>query len=178
MSRIGKQPVAIPAGVEASLSGSTITLKGAQGESSYTFPDVVEVKIEDGQAVVSPTSRSKQSRAMYGTVRSLIANMVDGVSKGYIKELELQGVGFRAELKGQVLNLALGYSHPINFNIPEGITITVDGNTAIKVAGVSKQLVGQCAAQIRSYYPAEPYKGKGVRYKGEQVRRKAGKAVA
>ena len=178
MSRIGKQPVVIPAGVEASMNGRTITLKGSKGEDSYTIPDVVDVKIEDGQAVVSPSSNSKQSRSMYGTVRSLIANMVEGVANGYLKELELEGVGFRAELKGAELVLALGYSHPIHFKVPEGITIVVTQNTAIAVSGVSKQLVGQSAAQIRSYYPAEPYKGKGVRYKGEQIRRKAGKAVA
>ena len=178
MSRIGKQPVTIPAGVEATLSGRTLTVKGAKGEDSYNVPDVVDVKVEDGQVVVTPSSNSKQSRAMHGTVRSLVANMVEGVLNGYTKELQLEGVGFRAEPKGQVLVLALGYSHPIEFKIPDGVTITVNQNTEITITGVSKQLVGQSAAQIRSYYPAEPYKGKGVRYKGEQIRRKAGKAVA
>jgi len=178
MSRIGKKPVVIPAGVQASLENGKLMLKGAKGELSYVIPPEVKVAIASGEISVDAASTESFARAMHGTVRSLISNMINGVSVGYTRELEIQGVGFKANVQGQKLNLALGYSHPIDFIVPQGITIKVNENTNIVVSGADKQMVGQVSAQIRSYYPAEPYKGKGVRYKGEHVRRKAGKAVA
>jgi len=178
MSRIGKKPVVIPAGVQATLEKDTLKLKGAKGELSYTVPPDVTVSIDSGEITVSAANSEPFARAMHGTVRSLISNLINGVSVGYTRELEIQGVGFKANVQGQKLNLALGYSHPIDFIVPQGITVKVNENTNIVVSGADKQMVGQVSAQIRSYYPAEPYKGKGVRYKGEHVRRKAGKAVA
>lgn len=178
MSRIGKKPVTIPAGVQAGLDKGTLKLKGPKGELSYVIPTDVTVSVESGEINVAAANSGTFARAMHGTVRSLISNMIKGVSAGYTRELEIQGVGFKANVQGQKLNLALGYSHPIDFMIPQGITVKVNENTNIVVSGADKQMVGQVSAQIRSYYPAEPYKGKGVRYKGEHVRRKAGKAVA
>jgi large subunit ribosomal protein L6 len=179
MSRIGKQPILIPTGVTAEISGQTVTVKGAKGECSYTSPTCVALAVEDSNVVVSRTDDSKFGKAMFGTVRSLINNMVIGVSQGYKKELIIEGVGYKAVMSGQEIVLSLGYSHDINYAIPEGITVEVGGGgTAVSVAGIDKQLVGQVAARIRDYSPAEPYKGKGVRYSGEQIRRKEGKAVA
>jgi large subunit ribosomal protein L6 len=178
MSRIGKQLIALPSGAELKVDGNVVTAKGPKGESSFSVPDYIKVSVEDGNIAVVREVENKRARAMHGTCRSLISNMIEGVLNGYTKELELHGVGFRAALQGRVLNLALGYSHPINFQIPEGLTITVDKNTDIVITGVDKQVVGQAAAQIRAYYKAEPYKGKGVRYKNEKIRRKVGKAVA
>lgn len=179
MSRIGKNPVTLPAAVQVEVQGQAIKVKGPKGELSYTAPIGISVKKEENTLVVERMNNSKKLRAMHGTVRALAANMVAGVTDGYVKELEIQGVGFKAVLKGKVITLSLGYSHDIDFEIPEGLTIEVDGSgTNLKISGCSKQQVGQAAAQIRSYYKAEPYKGKGVRYKGEAVRRKAGKAVA
>lgn len=178
MSRIGKQPVNLPAGVEVNINGRTVNVKGPKGEAAWDLPVEITAKVEEGNVNFETKSSSKFARAMFGTSRSLVQNMVVGVSEGYTKELELHGVGFRAQQKGMSIVLSLGYSHPIEFKIPEGLTVTVNDNTQIVVTGVDKQQVGQAAAQIRSYYPAEPYKGKGVRYKGEQIRRKAGKAVA
>lgn len=178
MSRIGKKPVVIPAGVEIAVEESTVKVKGPKGELSMVFPADVALEVKGGELEVTPVTKTTFARSMHGTIRSLVANMVEGVSKGYTKELEIQGVGFKANLQGQNLNLALGYSHPIDFAVPAGITIKVNDNTNIVVSGADKQMVGQVSARIRSFYPAEPYKGKGVRYKGEHVRRKAGKAVA
>ena len=178
MSRIGKQPIILPAGVEVNINGRTVNVKGPKGEAAWVLPVEINATVEEGNVNFDTQSNSKFARAMFGTSRSLVQNMVVGVSEGYTKELELHGVGFRAQQSGMTIVLSLGYSHPIEFKIPEGLTITVKDNTQIEVTGVDKQQVGQAAAQIRSYYPAEPYKGKGVRYKGEQVRRKAGKAVA
>ncbi|HMO05180.1 MAG TPA: 50S ribosomal protein L6 [Kiritimatiellia bacterium] len=178
MSRIGKKAVAVPAGVTLGVDGNQIKAKGPKGELVMTFPAEVSVKVEGNEAQVSPTSQTPFARAMHGTVRSLVANMVQGVAQGYSRELEIQGVGFKASVQGQKLNLALGYSHPIEFELPASIAVKVTDNTNILVSGPDKQLVGQVSARIRSFYPAEPYKGKGVRYKGEHVRRKAGKAVA
>ncbi len=178
MSRIGKKPVVIPAGVEIKVEGQSIAVKGPKGELSMNVPAEIKVAMEGGEAVITPVADTPFARAMHGTVRSLISNMVAGVHQGYSRDLEIQGVGFKANVQGQKLNLALGYSHPIDFEIPPSITIKVTDNTNINVSGADKQLVGQVSARIRSYYPAEPYKGKGVRYKGEHVRRKAGKAVA
>lgn len=179
MSRIGKNPVPLPSTVKVDLQGQALKVTGPKGELSYTAPIGIAMKIEDNQLLVEPLNHSKKLKAMHGTVRALAANMIVGVTDGYTKELEIQGVGFKAVTKGKSIILNLGYSHEIDFPIPEGLTIDVDGNgTSLKISGCDKQSVGQAAAQIRSYYKAEPYKGKGVRYKGENVRRKAGKAVA
>ena len=177
MSRIGKQPVQIPDKVKIDIKGTTVSVDGPKGKVSKTFAPVVKIEKKDNSVVVSTTEDSRFSRAMYGTARSVIAGMVKGVSVGYAKELEIQGVGFKAALKGKQLDLALGYSHPILHNIPDGIKITVTDQTKLKIEGADKQLVGQVTAEIRAYYPPEPYKGKGVRYAGEQVTRKEGKTV-
>ena len=178
MSRIGKKPVIIPAKVKVELNGSTVKVEGPKGKVQRTFADVVEIKLADGQVTVKPVGETRFARAMYGTVRSTIAGMVKGASEGYEKDLEIQGVGFKANLKGKQLDLALGYSHPIVFDIPEGLKVTVTDQTKIKIEGADKQMVGQATAQIFSYYPVEPYKGKGVRIIGRRVRRKEGKTVA
>ncbi len=179
MSRIGKQPVLIPDKVKVSVTGDTVSVEGPKGKVSKTFAPVVKVTIADKKVTVAPTEDdSRFAKAMYGTVRSVIAGMVKGASEGYVKDLEIQGVGFKANLKGSTLDLALGYSHPILMEIPAGIKVTVTDQTKVKVEGADKQLVGAITAQIRSYYPPEPYKGKGVRIVGERVRRKEGKTVA
>jgi large subunit ribosomal protein L6 len=179
MSRIGKQPVIIPDKVKVSIAGDTVNVEGPKGKVSKTFAPVVKVTVADKTVTVSPTKDdSRFAKAMYGTVRSVIAGMVKGVAEGYSKDLEIQGVGFKANLKGTTLDLALGYSHPILMEIPAGIKVTVTDQTKLKVEGADKQLVGAVTAEIRSYYPPEPYKGKGVRIVGERVRRKEGKTVA
>lgn len=179
MSRIGKQPVPIPDKVKVDVKGHTVSVEGPKGKVSKTFAPVVSITIANKTLTVAPTEDdSRFAKAMYGTVRSIIAGMVKGVSEGYSKELEIQGVGFKANLKGKVLDLALGYSHPILMDIPDGIKVTVTDQTKVKVEGADKQLVGAVTAEIRSYYPPEPYKGKGVRIVGERVRRKEGKTVA
>ncbi len=179
MSRIGKQPVPIPDKVNVTLKGDTVLVEGPKGKVSKLFAPVVKVTIADKKITVVPTEdQSRFAKAMYGTVRSVIAGMVKGVTDGYTKELEIQGVGFKANLKGKQLDLALGYSHPIVMDIPDGIKVTVTDQTKLKVEGADKQLVGAVAAEIRGYYPPEPYKGKGVRLVGERVRRKEGKTVA
>ncbi len=178
MSRVGKQPVLIPGGVTVEVSGQTVTVKGAKGECSYTAPVCIAITVEDNSVLVSRTDESKHGKAMFGTVRALINNMIVGVSQGYKKDLAIEGVGYKAQMKGQEIVLTLGYSHDINYTIPEGIKVDVQGGTTVSVEGIDKQLVGQVAARIRDYAPAEPYKGKGVRYVGEQIRRKEGKAVA
>ena len=179
MSRIGKTPVAIPSGVEVKVAGSTVTVTGPKGESSWEIPSILSVVVEDNQVLISRSQESKQARALHGTIRSVINNMVIGVSEGYVKELEISGVGYKAQMKGNTCVLALGFSHEINYEIPEGITVEIDkAGVEVKVSGHDKALVGQVAARIRLFSPAEPYKGKGVKYKGEQIRRKEGKAVA
>jgi large subunit ribosomal protein L6 len=179
MSRIGKQPVIVPDKVKVTLTGNTVHVEGPKGKVSKAFAPVVKITVADKSVVVSPTEDdSRFAKAMYGTVRSVIAGMVKGASEGYVKDLEIQGVGFKANLKGATLDLALGYSHPILMEIPAGIKLTVTDQTKIKVEGADKQLVGAVTAEIRSYYPPEPYKGKGVRIVGERVRRKEGKTVA
>jgi large subunit ribosomal protein L6 len=179
MSRIGKQPVPIPDKVNVTIKGDTVLVEGPKGKVSKLFAPVVKVTVADKNVIVSRTEDdSRFAKAMYGTVRSIIAGMVKGVTDGYTKELEIQGVGFKANLKGNLLDLALGYSHPIVMEIPAGIKVTVTDQTKVKVEGADKQLVGAVAAEIRSYYPPEPYKGKGVRLVGERVRRKEGKTVA
>jgi large subunit ribosomal protein L6 len=164
--------------VTVTIDGTHVKVKGPQGEQSWIFPPVVAFTLEGGQLTVSRTSEEKFARSMHGTARNLIRNMIKGVKDQFQKKLEIQGVGFRASVQGNKLTMALGYSHPIEYTIPEGVTVVVADNTKISVTGINKQMVGQVGAQIRSYYPAEPYKGKGVRYSDEQVRRKAGKTVA
>jgi large subunit ribosomal protein L6 len=179
MSRIGKQPVPIPDKVKVDIKDHTVHVEGPKGKVTKNFAPVVKISVVDKKVIVAPTEdTSRFAKAMYGTVRSVIAGMVKGVSVGYFKELEIQGVGFKANLKGKQLDLALGYSHPILMDVPEGIKITVTDQTKLKVEGADKQLVGAVTAEIRSYYPPEPYKGKGVRIVGERVRRKEGKTVA
>lgn len=178
MSRVGKVPVLIPAKVKVDVKDTTVSIEGPKGKVSRTFAPVVSIAVADSKVTVNPTEETRFSRAMYGTTRSIIAGMVKGVTDGYKKELEIQGVGFKAALKGKQLDLALGYSHPILFDIPEGIKINVVEGTKLSVEGCDKQLVGMVTSQIRSFYPPEPYKGKGVRIVGERVRRKEGKTVA
>jgi large subunit ribosomal protein L6 len=178
MSRIGKQPVPIPDKVKVDIKDTTVHVEGPKGKVHKTFAPVVTITISDKKVIVSPIGETRFANAMYGTTRSIIASMVKGVTAGFFKELEIQGVGFKANLKGKQLDLALGYSHPIIMDVPEGIKITVTEGTRLKVEGCDKQLVGAVTAEIRSYYPPEPYKGKGVRIVGERVRRKEGKTVA
>ncbi|MDF1825917.1 MAG: 50S ribosomal protein L6 [Verrucomicrobiales bacterium] len=177
MSRIGKKEITLPEKVEIKLADSGISVEGPKGKLEWTLPSGIAVEQEDGSLKVTRVSEERTVRALHGTTRSLIANMIEGVSNGFVRELEIQGVGFRAAVKGKDLDLSLGFSHPVLHPIPEALTVTVEENTKIKVEGIDKQLVGQFAADVRSYYPPEPYKGKGVRYKGEHVRRKQGKSV-
>jgi len=175
MSRIGKKPIVIPSGVTAKLDGQTIAVKGAKGELKFTAPDEVAIAIEGGAVHVTPHAEDKRSRAMWGTARAQVQNLVGGVTKGFEKKLEINGVGYRAALQGKNLQLALGYSHDVVFPIPEGIAITVPKPTEIVIVGNDSQRVGQVAAEIRSYRPPEPYKGKGVKYSDEFIFRKEGK---
>ena len=169
MSRIAKEPVELPSGVEFSQSGSSITIKGGKGALSMNLNSEVELKQEDKTLSVVPRSRSRFAVAVSGTTRSLLANMVRGVSEGFEKKLELVGVGYRAQAQGKKLNLTLGFSHPVIYDVPEGITVETPSQTEILVKGADKQVVGQVAAEIRAYRPPEPYKGKGVRYSDERV---------
>ena len=175
MSRIGKKAVAIPSGVTVTLDGQTVAVKGAKGELSWTVSEDIEVKQEGSEVTLTPRNDSQRARGMWGLSRTLIANMVEGVSKGYEQTLELVGVGYRAAIEGKVLQLQLGFSHDVNIQPPEGVTFTSSKQTEIKISGIDKQLVGETAAKIRRIRPPEPYKGKGVRYSGEKVRRKEGK---
>jgi large subunit ribosomal protein L6 len=175
MSRIGKKPVPLVAGVSASISGQTIEVTGPKGTRTFTASDDVTLTIEEGTVKVTPRGTSKRARQQWGMVRSMVDNLVEGVTKGFRKEMEIQGVGYRAAMQGNVLKLSLGYSHDVNFSIPEGVTITSPKNTEIIVEGIDQQLVGQVAANIREWKKPEPYKGKGIRYKGEFVFRKEGK---
>lgn len=175
MSRIGKNPVPIPAGVTLSQSGQTVSVKGPKGELSFTLPDAVTGKLDGDSFAVSPVEGEKTARAMWGMSRTMVLNMIMGVTDGFKKELELRGVGYRAAMKGNTLNLQLGYSHDINYDAPEGIKIESAKPTQITVSGIDKQQVGQVAAVIRQFRKPEPYKGKGVRYVGEYVRIKEGK---
>ena len=175
MSRIGKHPVRIPSGVEVLLSGQTLTAKGRLGTLNLVVSNEVDASIADGAVTIAPKSDAKQSRAMWGTIRALVNNMVTGVSMGFSVNLEITGVGYRAQVQGNTLNLQLGYSHDIPFPIPGDVRITCERPTAITVIGADRQRVGQIAADIRAYRPPEPYKGKGIRYANENVRRKEGK---
>jgi large subunit ribosomal protein L6 len=176
MSRIGKKPVAIPSGVQVSLKGDQLTVKGPKGELKRPVVAGVGFSIEADQVLVASADESKGARAYQGLMRALLANMVDGVSKGFEKVLEINGVGYRADLKGSTLSLALGFSHGIEYPLPKGITAEVEKQTKIIVRGIDKELVGATAAKIRSFRPPEPYKGKGIKYADERIIRKAGKA--
>lgn len=178
MSRIGNLPIEIPAGVEVSAENDSIKVKGPKGELLQNLNDSISLEISEKEIQVRPKDSSRQTRALQGTIRSLIANMITGVVSPYSKDLLIEGVGFRAAVKGTEVGLELGYSHPINHPIPEGVSVTVADNVKIHVEGPDKQKVGQLAAEIKSYYPVEPYKGKGVRIVGEFVRRKEGKKSA
>lgn len=175
MSRVGKRPVAVPSGVTATVDGQTVKMKGPKGQLQFVVHDDVEVKLDNGQVKVNPRVETNRARALYGTARAQVANLVEGVTKGFEKKLEITGVGYRAAMQGKNLQLALGYSHDVVYTIPEGITITVPKPTEITVTGSDIQRVGQVAAEIRSYRPPEPYKGKGVKYAGEFIFRKEGK---
>ena len=175
MSRIGKKPVELPQGVTAAVSGQTIEVKGPKGTRSFTATDDVTLTIEEGSVKVTPRGMSKRARQQWGMVRSQVENLVTGVTTGFKKELEIQGVGYRANMQGKDLKLALGYSHDVIFEVPEGVTVSSPKQTEIVVEGIDQQLVGQVAANIREWRKPEPYKGKGIRYKGEFVFRKEGK---
>ncbi len=178
MSRIGNSPITIPSGVEATVSGQTVTVKGPKGQLTQELPAGITAAIDDGVLTVSRPDDERQNRALHGLSRSLIANMVTGVTEGFVKSLEIQGVGYRAQAKGKnAIELALGFSHPVKVEAPEGIEFDVPEPTRINVVGIDKQLVGQVAADIRDWRKPEPYKGKGIRYVGERVMRKAGKAA-
>ncbi|MBN1269432.1 MAG: 50S ribosomal protein L6 [Kiritimatiellae bacterium] len=178
MSRVGNKPVTIPAGVTVGVADGTVSVKGPAGELKWKLASGVRASVKDATVVVARDGDDQHTRAVHGTTRNLIANMIAGVQKGFSKDLEIQGVGFRAQVQGQKLVMSLGFSHPIEFVAPQGIKLQLGENNILNVSGPDKQMVGQVSAQIRSYFPAEPYKGKGVRYKGEHVRRKAGKTVA
>lgn len=177
MSRIGKQPIPVPAGVEVMIDGSTVTVKGPKGTLTQTFVEGIEIALEDGQILVRRPNDERRNRSLHGLTRTLVANMVVGVSEGFEKKLEIVGVGYRAQLKGEDLDLALGLSHPMVVKATEGITFEVPAPNRISVKGIDKQRVGQVAAEIRKIRPPEPYKGKGIRYADEYVRRKVGKAA-
>ncbi len=175
MSRVGKYPVAVPAGVEVGIVNGILSAKGKLGSLSMQLSDNVETKVENNQVSVAPRRNDAPSRMMWGTTRSLVASMVKGVSEGYAKTMEIQGTGFRAAVQGKNLVINLGFSHDVVYPVPEGITITTPRPTAITVTGTDKRQVGQVSAEIRAFRPPEPYKGKGVRYDNEQIRRKEGK---
>jgi large subunit ribosomal protein L6 len=175
MSRIGKKAIAVPQGVTASVTGQTVRMKGPKGELSFVLPDDIEGKLENGQIKVDPREKTQRARSMWGLSRSMVQNLATGVTQGFERKLEIEGVGYRASVQGKNLVLALGYSHDVNYPIPQGITITTPKPTEIIIAGSNKQQVGQVAAEIREWRPPEPYKGKGVRYSGEFIFRKEGK---
>ncbi|UYN83312.1 MAG: 50S ribosomal protein L6 [Microcella sp.] len=176
MSRIGRMPIDIPGGVEVKIDGQAVSVKGPKGELSLTVASPIEVALEDNQVVVTRPDDERNSRSLHGLTRTLIANQIIGVTQGYSKGLEVVGTGYRVQAKGEGVEFALGFSHPVTVNPPAGITFTVEGNNKLTVSGIDKQAVGEVAANIRKIRKPEPYKGKGVRYAGEVVRRKAGKA--
>jgi len=178
VSRIGKRPVEIPNGVTVEVQENTVAVKGPKGELRRTLPQEMRVALENGAVAVTRPSDEKRHKALHGLSRTLVANMVEGVSKGFVKVLEIQGVGYKAEAKPYGVNLIVGFSHPVKYEAPKGIKISVENNTVVKIEGADKEAVGQVAAELRSVRPPEPYKGKGIRYQGEQVRRKAGKTGA
>ncbi len=178
MSRIGKQPVVVPAGVTVTVDAGVVSVAGKLGSLSYTPPKGVAVEVAGDRVIVTRGSDEPRVRAFHGLARTLIHNMVVGVSAGYAKALEIEGVGFKAAVSGQKISLSLGFASPKEYAVPEGVKVAETGGTKLAITGIDKQMVGRVAAEIRSYYPAEPYKGKGIRYAGEQVRRKEGKTVA
>jgi large subunit ribosomal protein L6 len=177
MSRIGKQPIAVPPKVKVEVKGQQVLVEGPKGKLNFELPRRTSLKVENGNVLVSRQGDDAQAKALHGLSRALVNNMVKGVSEGFVKKLEIQGVGFKAAVQGKVVNLSLGFSHPVNYPIPDQIKVTVEENTKLTIEGPDRQVVGRVAAEIRSYYPPEPYKGKGVRYVGEHVQRKEGKTV-
>jgi len=177
MSRIGKRPVPIPKGVTTELDGNRLTVKGPKGELVRTLHSELSLAIEDGNVIVRRPSDEARHKALHGLTRTLVANMVDGVTKGFLKVLEIQGVGYKAEAKPFGVQLVVGFSHPVPYHAPQGVKISVENNVIVKIEGIDKEMVGQVAAELRNVRPPEPYKGKGIRYQGEQVRRKAGKTA-
>jgi large subunit ribosomal protein L6 len=177
MSRIGKQPITIPAKVKVEVKGQSVHVEGPKGKLDWELPRRTSLKVQDGKVVVSRQGDDAQAKALHGLSRALVNNMVKGVSEGFVKKLEIQGVGFKAAVQGSTVNLSLGYSHPVVYPIPAQIKVTVEENTKLTIEGPDRQVVGQVAAEIRSFYPPEPYKGKGVRYTDERVVRKEGKTV-
>ena len=175
MSRIGKKPVELPTGVTASVSGQTVEVKGPKGTRSFTATDDVTIAVNDNAVSVEPRGKSKRARQQWGMSRTMVSNLVTGVTEGFKKELEIQGVGYRAQMQGNTLKLSLGLSHEVNFDVPEGVTVVAPKATEITIEGIDEQLVGQVAANIRAWRKPEPYKGKGIRYKGEFIFRKEGK---
>jgi large subunit ribosomal protein L6 len=177
MSRIGKQPIAVPDKVKVSVKGSKVFVEGPKGKLDMEIPRRTSLKIEGSTITVARDGEDAEARALHGLSRSLVNNMVKGVSEGYVKKLEINGVGFKAAVQGKIVNMSLGYSHPINYEIPEQVKVTVEENTKITIEGPNKQSVGQVAAELRAFYPPEPYKGKGVKYSDERIERKEGKTV-
>ena len=177
MSRIGKQPISLPPKVKVDVKGQKVQVEGPKGKLNWELPGRTSIKIEGNTITVSRQDENAQTRALHGLSRALINNMVKGVSDGFVKKLEINGVGFKAAVAGKVITMSLGYSHPINYNIPDQVKVTVDENTKITIEGPDKQLVGKVASELRSYYPPEPYKGKGVKYADEKIVRKEGKTV-
>ena len=177
MSRIGRQPIPVPANVKVDIQGQAVSIEGPKGKLQHTLPRRTAVKLENRQLLVSRQGDDAAARALHGLSRALLNNMVKGVTEGYIRKLEIQGVGFKAAVQGRTVNMTLGYSHPIAYHVPEQIRVTVDDNIRLTVEGPDKQVVGQVASDLRAFYPPEPYKGKGVRYVGERVSRKEGKTV-
>ena len=177
MSRIGKQPITIPAKVKVDVKGSKVFVEGPKGKLDMEIPRRTSLKVDGGTITVSRDGDDSEARALHGLSRALLNNLVKGVSEGYVKKLEFSGVGFKAAVQGKVVNMSLGYSHPINYDIPDQIKVTVEENTKLTIEGPDRQVVGQVASEIRGFYPPEPYKGKGVRYSDERVVRKEGKTV-
>jgi large subunit ribosomal protein L6 len=177
MSRIGKQPIALPPKVKVEVKGQQVQVEGPKGKLNWELPQRTSLVVADGKVVVSRAGEDAATKALHGLSRALVNNMVRGVSEGFVKKLEIQGVGFKAAVQGKVVNMVLGFSHPINYTIPDQIKVTVEENTKITIEGPDRQVVGQVAAELRSFYPPEPYKGKGVRYSDERVIRKEGKTV-
>lgn len=177
MSRIGKIPIVLPPKVKVEVKGNKVSVEGPKGKLNLNLPPRTSLTVENGKALLHRDGDDSKAKALHGLSRALVWNMVKGVSDGFVKKLEIQGVGFKAAVQGKVVNLALGFSHPINYTIPDQVKVTVEDNTKITIEGPDKQAVGLVASEIRSYYPPEPYKGKGVRYAGEHVQRKEGKTV-
>jgi large subunit ribosomal protein L6 len=177
MSRIGKQPIAIPPKVKVEVKGQNVSVEGPKGKLNWELPRRTSIKVESGKVVISRQGDDDAVKALHGLSRALVNNMVRGVSEGFVKKLEIQGVGFKAAVQGNTVNMILGFSHPINYPIPSQVKVTVEENTKLTIEGPDRQVVGQVAAELRSFYPPEPYKGKGVRYVGEHVVRKEGKTV-